>query len=59
MPIDFIGLGDDKRAAFANNWVYVHIGGLKNLMDQDIEVITCANAASRLDALGAGKALYP
>lgn len=48
MPIGFIGLGDDKKVVFANNWANMHIGGLENLLDQDIEAILGANAASGL-----------
>lgn len=51
MPIGFIGLGDDKRIVFANNWAHVHIGKLKNLLDQDIEAILGADVASGLDDL--------
>jgi CheY-like chemotaxis protein len=55
MPIGFIGLGDDKRVVFANNWAYVHIGGLKNLLDQDIESLLGADVTSRLDDLAHGE----
>ncbi|MGC9021881.1 MAG: response regulator [Dissulfurimicrobium sp.] len=55
MPIGFIGLGDDKRIAFANNWAYVHIGRLKDLLDQDIEAVLGTDAASRLDGLAHGE----
>ena len=51
MPIGFIGLGDDRRVVFANNWAYVHIGGLKNLMDQDIGTILDLETVLRLDEL--------
>lgn len=51
MPIGFIGLGDDRKVAFANNWAQVHIGGLKNLMDQDIENILNSETIPGLDDL--------
>lgn len=51
MPIGFIGLGDDRKIVFANNWAQVHIGGLKNLMDQDIETVLNSETISRLDDL--------